>query len=66
MPNVGDITQGKLIGRPKGRFVWVRCQDCGKERWLSYKPLDPASVRRCHPCHVRYVREVFTLNKAKK
>jgi ribosomal protein S27E len=65
MPNIGDITQGKLIGRPKGKFIFVQCPDCGKERWLSYKPLDPASVRRCHPCHVQYVRELFKIKPPK-
>jgi ribosomal protein S27E len=66
MPNVGDVIQGKLIGRPWGRFIFVRCPDCDRKRWFSYKPHDSASTRRCQPCHTQFVRKLFVINKAKK
>jgi len=66
MPDVGDVVQGRLIGRSNGRYIYVRCPDCDERRWISFKPYDPGSTRRCQRCHVKFVRKIFTTNKAKQ
>jgi len=54
MPQVGDIAQGKDIGKANGytRFLWASCIDCGVERWVRFDRVG-ASKSRCRPCAIR-------------
>jgi hypothetical protein len=50
-PQVGDVADEGDIGY-KGRhhkIKWVKCPDCGKERWVAHaERID--DVRRCNSC----------------
>lgn len=51
MPQIGEIRKGADIGYKdlKGRWVWVACSDCGKERWVHLRKGKPESCR-CPKC----------------
>lgn len=50
MPEVGEITKGRQIGRKSGSaFMWSACQDCGKERWVMLRRGEPRHLI-CIPC----------------
>lgn len=34
MPELGDIISSAKVGRKGARLRWVRCGDCGQERWV--------------------------------
>ena len=38
MPNIGDIKQGRAIGKKSlsQRFIWAICAGCSKTRWVHY------------------------------
>jgi len=55
-PKTGDIKTGKEIGRTGNRkWIWHACEDCGKERWVSLRIVNPnkPSSRFCLPCGIR-------------
>jgi hypothetical protein len=66
MPNIGDTASGRSIGLSSSRYIWTQCPDCGTERWVQYKTHDPAAVRRCQQCQIKYARERFKNRKAKR
>ncbi len=33
---LGELKRGKEIGKV-GKFIWLACVDCGKERWVEIK-----------------------------
>jgi len=44
MPIIGEIRNHKELGRPSDvRYIWVACQDCGKERWVQYVKKKPVN-----------------------
>jgi len=50
MPQVGEVKNAKHLER-KGRnkFIWLPCEDCGKERWVELRNNHPkASI--CRSC----------------
>jgi len=50
MPIVGEIKQGYEIGqRHSGKFIWVPCALCGKERWVILHKGLPRS-KTCKSC----------------
>lgn len=50
-PRVGDITNGRKLGRTDTfRFIFVRCEKCGKERWTAYSKWLHGHCRMCVPC----------------
>lgn len=52
MPNIGDIESGKKLGYSgSGRYIWVACPICGKERWIQLRYNSPSYV--CVKCSQR-------------
>jgi len=52
MLQIGEVHLGKDIGdkiTPSGRFVWLACLDCGKERWVRMRT-DQPDAKRCRHC----------------
>ena len=52
MPEVGEITRGKYIGRmasPSNKFTWNPCAGCGWERWVALRNGKSSSVL-CRSC----------------
>ena len=51
MPEIGEIKKGSEIGKGNktGRFIWLACLDCGKERWVRFVNEKPVGLR-CYPC----------------
>lgn len=50
MPKVGDIVKGREIGyKGKHKFIWTRCPDCGKKRWVELAKTK-AKHPRCKSC----------------
>lgn len=35
MPMLGEIKQGREIGKYRGCYIWQACGLCGKERWVA-------------------------------
>ncbi|GAI83270.1 unnamed protein product [marine sediment metagenome] len=52
MPEIGEIKKGAEIGYKRhGKYIWVTCPDCGKERWVFYiKKERRAGSLRCCGC----------------
>lgn len=50
MPIIGEIRKATEIGR-KGRhsYIWQACEDCGIERWTSFRRNRPLA-QRCSTC----------------
>jgi hypothetical protein len=61
MPNVGDTLSGKVLGKLGNRYIWAKCESCGKERWAQYSAVTPSSNRRCKPCHIKHTGGQFRL-----
>jgi len=58
MPEIGEVRKGSelgYLGRCNGRWIWVACIDCGKERWVPRNPKtgNPENLRcfKCAPLH---------------
>lgn len=53
MPEIGDMTTGRKIGKGSGnKYVWSVCIDCGKGRWVKpYK--NNVTPIRCHHCECK-------------
>lgn len=51
MPQIGAVKKGFAIGRKGLRnwFIWVACEDCGKERWVALTNKKPKS-KYCRVC----------------
>ena len=54
MPNIGDITKGKNIGKRGGtggslNFMYCACSSCGETRWVRLHRGEPRSTR-CKKC----------------
>ena len=73
MPNIGDETRGKEIGKVGSRnvemqkHVWVRCPICSNERWAQKKStINPVNNRSrlCPPCTLLNAK-TFRLNTEK-
>jgi hypothetical protein len=54
MPELGETISATQIGRKGSRLRWVRCPDCGQERWMQHNPSDAGNIRRCHPCYIKH------------
>lgn len=54
MPEIGEIKSGKLIGNkdPKHKYIWAKCPDCGKERWVRVGR--HSLTFRCQPCGEKF------------
>ena len=60
MPVLGEIQQGRNIGRKSGRWSWVQCPACGEERWAIWR-LTNGSHRTCSPCNLNNQKATFKL-----
>jgi len=49
MPLIGEIRQGKDIGRYGSRFLWHACADCGHCAWVELRQGKPRNLR-CYSC----------------
>ena len=55
MPNIGEVADGKAIGKCAGiKYIWEACVNCGKERWVGiiYKS-KPNFTGFCQHCSLR-------------
>lgn len=55
MPKIGDIAHGKefsgvSIGARSRKFIFARCPDCDKSRWLVLREANKTGVSRCQSC----------------
>jgi len=54
MPNVGDILHGKDLlkqgTQSVKKYIFSRCPDCGKERWLTLRKANSNGFSRCQSC----------------
>lgn len=54
-PYVGEIRYGREIPSLKDhkhKYIYARCPDCEKERWVSYR-YNPNMLSRCQPCSAK-------------
>jgi DNA-directed RNA polymerase subunit RPC12/RpoP len=59
MPEVGDTVMGTAIGKsPRNSYRYVRCPDCGVERWTSNKitRITNKQYMRCNTCRLQIAR----------
>ncbi len=53
MPLLDEIKKGTEIGKHPGqKYIWQACQDCGKERWVSFIKGQPIN-KLCRSCGKR-------------
>lgn len=56
MSVVGEIKRGRELGRLRTvftrskRLIFCKCPDCGKERWLLFRPQTSEGISRCPRC----------------
>lgn len=51
MPEIGEIRKGTQLGYiSTGKFIWVACEKCGKERWVQLLGGKPRGRKLCHSC----------------
>lgn len=52
MPEIGEIREAKEVGFKSGRrYIWLACEDCGKERWCLIRMRDRKIRNRiCRSC----------------
>ena len=52
MPQIGEVSSivYGYAHRKKRHFIWVACEDCGKERWVSLSKWNKGTSRLCQPC----------------
>lgn len=47
MPQIGELVRGNIIGyNDRHEYIWVKCEECGKERWQPKRVQTPL----CHHC----------------
>ena len=57
MPLIGEIRKAAEVEKKgTGRYIWLVCIDCGKERWVHCKNTQPRSLR-CKSCAGRLRRQ---------
>lgn len=53
MPELGEIKRGKDIGKTSGggygKYIWIACERCGKQRWVTMRKGQPVS-KHCKKC----------------
>ena len=55
MPNINEIRMDWEIGKVvNGRFIWLACVDCGKQRWVQLKAGKPRNLK-CRSCSYKLV-----------
>ncbi len=55
MPQIGDTTKGRNIGRSSSdRYIWLACEDCKKERWVRKRKGKVS--KRCKSCALKVNR----------
>lgn len=54
MPEIGEIRNAKEIGKTGGKYIWLACNDCRKERWTAYRNGE-AKATRCHACNNKHL-----------
>lgn len=53
MPELWEIKKGITIGyKSPNKFIWAACEECGKERWVSYRKGKP-KYNICYSCSAK-------------
>lgn len=68
MPEIGNITYGKKIGKANNhKYIWERCIDCGLERWVYFyrSEKDTDRCRRCAGL-IRYNENLHPYERGEK
>lgn len=54
MSQLNEIQSGTDIGKcSRGKYIWVACPICGKERWIELRRGKPRWSSLCHSCAAR-------------
>jgi DNA-directed RNA polymerase subunit RPC12/RpoP len=70
MPDIGDIKQGKDIGKINWTglhwYIWDSCIDCGKQKWMELKNKKDKIKRsiRCRLCSARTEKTRWLVGKS--
>jgi len=53
MADIGDVRKGAELGYKQkwGKYIWVACEQCGKERWVQLKRGLPMHSKCNSCCH---------------
>ena len=60
MPYIGEIKGSKSAGLSYSnsrRVIWVACEECGEERWVSLSRFNQGRSKRCAGCAHAYIKE---------
>jgi len=60
-PYVGEIRHGEELNKTSfdqhhGKYIYVKCQDCGIERWITYVQYIIPDKARCNDCSHHHLR----------
>ena len=59
---VGEVTSGREIGLKPGKWAWIKCPTCNKERWGQQRiGLSPSSRLCKEPCLADFNRSIFKI-----
>ena len=59
---VGEITTGKEIGLKPGKWAWIECPSCHKQRWGQQRiGLSPSSRLCKEPCLRDFSKATFKI-----
>ena len=61
--SIGEIRKGTEIGKKnKGKFIWVACQGCRKERWIPLLRFKRKQSLLCSECNGRNLLDIYRKN----
>ena len=60
---IGEVVSGKEIGLKGGKWAWIKCPACHKQRWAQQRDgLSPSSRLCKEPCLADFNRSIFKIN----
>ncbi|MCJ7669582.1 MAG: HNH endonuclease [Dehalococcoidia bacterium] len=63
MPELGEIKRASELGyKGKNSWIWVACQDCGRERWTRLK-WDKIIYKYCNTCSQKHSHPRTTIRE---
>jgi hypothetical protein len=73
MPKLGEVCHGRDLGKfgtaHNRKFVFVKCLECGSERWIMErrkKSADKTPFVTCHFCTFRKTRRLGKINQGRR
>lgn len=65
MPDLGEVSAAKAIGKTGGSYVWAICPTCQGKRWVQITMWKPASKweRPCRSCTLKGGTGIAHLSK---